>query len=305
MRATPLKPSHSSTASGGAVLAGQPALLRSGPSDAESQRAATPRAAAWRLWAAALVALAGCAATFDAPPKPPDRNAIVFDQLTIYSNFPLPPHHRLLEDLRWMRGQLLASLALPSSSESIHVYLFESEERFTAFVRGHYPSFPLRRAFFVKSDTRLAVYAQWGDRVAEDLRHEVAHGYLHSVVPNIPLWVDEGLAEYFEVPRGAAGVNQPHVQLLAAECLQQTWRPDIERLEQLTSAANMTQEQYAESWLWVHWLLESDAENRRILQDYLRLLRSNSSLPRLGQMIRARWPYPEQALVEHLHRLAR
>ena len=43
------------------------------------------------------------------------------------------------------------------------------------------------RAFFVESDTRLNIYAYWGDRVAEDLRHEVTHGYLHAMVPHSAL----------------------------------------------------------------------------------------------------------------------
>ena len=73
------------------------------------------------------------------------------------------------------------------------------------YLTRNFPSVPSRRAFFLETDTRLAVYAHWSDRVAEDLRHEVAHGYLHSVVPGLPLWLDEGLAEYFEVPRGQNG----------------------------------------------------------------------------------------------------
>ena len=47
----------------------------------------------------------------------------------------------------------------------------------------------------METDTRLTVYAYWGDRVAEDLRHEVTHGYLHTMVPHVPLWLDEGLAQ--------------------------------------------------------------------------------------------------------------
>ena len=65
----------------------------------------------------------------------------------------------------------------------------------------HFPGTPSRRAFFVESPTHLSVYAQWGDRVQEDLRHEVVHGYLHAVLRDIPLCLDEGIAEYFEVPR--------------------------------------------------------------------------------------------------------
>ena len=61
----------------------------------------------------------------------------------------------------------------------------------------------------METDARLAVYAQWGDRMAEDLRHEVTHGYLHSVVPDVPQWLDEGIAKFYEVPRGQRGLNCP------------------------------------------------------------------------------------------------
>ena len=93
---------------------------------------------------------------------------------------------------------------------------------------------PTRRAFFVESDTRLAVYAHWSDRVGEDLRHEVAHGYLHSMVPGLPLWLDEGLAEYFEVPRGNNGLNRPHLELLSDMMQYNGWQPNLERLAALT-----------------------------------------------------------------------
>ena len=69
--------------------------------------------------------------------------------------------------------------------------------------------------------------------MAEDLRHEVAHGYLHAVVPNLPLWLDEGLAEYFEVPRGLDGVNRPHVDRACRRAWPTTGGPNLARLEQL------------------------------------------------------------------------
>ena len=96
-----------------------------------------------------------------------------------------------------------------------------------------FPQFPERRAFFVESDTRLAIYAYWGDRVAEDLRHEVTHGYLHTMVPHLPLWMDEGLAEYFEVPRGQRGFNRPHLDLLLVAMQQQQWAPNMAKLAEL------------------------------------------------------------------------
>lgn len=250
-----------------------------------------------------IVLLAGCRAPLDNVSALPVTNAIVFDQLVIYSNFPLPQRHRLLDDLRIQRGDLLAKLNLPPSDEPIHVYLFDSEEHFSRFMAQHHPNFPTRRAFFLESDTRLAVYAQWGDRVAEDLRHEVAHGYLHSVVRTVPLWIDEGIAEYFEVPRGTNGINRPHVQLLLDKVLRQGWRPNLERLEQLASAGEMTQDDYAEAWAWTHWMLHTEPARRDCLHRYLTTLRNQGNAPPLSEALRAVEPQREQRLLEHLYAL--
>ncbi len=219
---------------------------------------------------AALIAAAGCTLMRKTPALPA-RNTIVLDQLWIYSDFYLTQKHRLLEELQAQRGILSTKLALPVSDEPVYVYLFATADEFKDFVHLHYPQFPSRRAFFVESDTRLQVYAFWGDRVAEDLRHEVAHGYLHSVTPRIPLWLDEGLAEYFEVPRGNRGLNRAHV-LELKQAKSANWQPDLRRLEQLTSASAMTQIDYAEAWAWVHFLLETTPERQQLLRAYLQAL---------------------------------
>jgi hypothetical protein len=190
-------------------------------------------------------------------------------------------------------------LGLPISDEPIHVYLFPKADKFEAFMREHHPSLPRRRAFFVETDTRLSVYAYWGDRVAEDLRHEVVHGYLHAVVPRLPLWLDEGLAEYFEVPRGLAGINRPHLDQLAGRA-SADWRPDLKKLEQLHSAAEMSQSAYAESWAWVHYLLESTPANQQLLRDYLQLLAKSSPHAPLSDELRRADPRHEERLLEHL-----
>ena len=253
---------------------------------------------------ALLAGLPGCAALSQTPPALPSRHAVVLDQLVIHSDFPLPQHHRLLDELRSLRGALRTTLDLPTSDEPVHVYLFEDNDRFQTFLKQHYPEFPARRAFFVKSDTVLAVYAHWGDRVAEDLRHEVAHGYLHAVVPNIPLWLDEGLAEYFEVPRGAAGLNRPHVDLLVAQAKTAGWQPDLRRLERLTSAADMTQSDYAESWAWVHMMLEGGGPQRELLKRHLKSLRQGGTVEPLSAQLEQIGRPAEQMVSEHLARLA-
>lgn len=248
--------------------------------------------------------LGGCRQLSHRTSTLPVRHQSVHGQLIIYRDFDLPQQHRLIEELVALRGDLAVRLKLPTSDEPIHVYLFESDERFHQFIRAYYPDFPVRRAFFVEGDTRLGIYAHWGDRVAEDLRHEVAHGYIHSVLPNVPLWLDEGFAEYFEVPRGQQGRNQPHLDELTARYVDGSWRPHLERLEDFRSAAEMDQTDYAEAWAWVHLLLETTPERRDLLHRFLHELRQNGTTEPLSSFIRRSMHQPEVTLVQHLWQTA-
>lgn len=257
----------------------------------------------WQWWL--LVALAGGCATPVAKRYLPDSHAIARDQLLIHSDFKLARQHRLLDELTARRLEIAEKLQLPPSDEPIHIYLFETADRYREFVGAHYPRFPDRRAFFVETDTRLSVYAHWGDRVAEDLRHEVSHGYLHATVAGLPLWIDEGLAEFFEVPRGQSGLNFPHVELLLTEHKRGRWTPDLRRLEELRAAETMVQRDYAECWAWMHFLLETTPPRADTLRNHLARLRMTGSANSLAESLLAQEPGIESALHEHLRQLGR
>jgi len=257
---------------------------------------------AW-LAGGVLLLSTGCALPWTTRLILPARYNVAREQLVIHSDFALPANHRLLEDLTARRHDLQEQLGLPFSDEPVHVYLFENPEEFRRFLSLYHPNFPRRRAFFLETDTRLQVYAQWGDRVAEDLRHEVTHGYLHSVVPNLPIWLDEGLAEYSEAPRGSHGLNASHLALLRQPIERGTWRPDLERLEKLDPSRDVTQEEYAESWAWVHFLLEGRPEHRAVLCKHLEQLRQSGSAPPVSARLRASLGEPEQALLAHVRGL--
>ncbi len=214
---------------------------------------------------AAVAAVAPWARSADLP----SRSEVAAGQLLIHADFPLAVQHRLVRELETLRIDVSQTLGLPVSDEPVHLYLFDNTKRYDAFVSRHFPAFPHRRAFFIETDTTLAVFAAWQERVAEDLRHETTHGYVHAVMPGIPLWLDEGIAEFFEVPRSEQGVHAAHVAHLAGRLIEGTWQPDLGRLEAITSAGAFTQDHYAEAWCWTHWLLRTTAERRRLLQDHL------------------------------------
>ena len=187
----------------------------------------------------------------------PERHVVQAGQLVIHADFGLAEQHRLIRDLETLRTEVSQDLGLPISDEPVHLYLFSDTSRYDTFAARYFPNFPVRRAFFVETDTTLAVFAPWQDRIAEDLRHETTHGYVHAVVPTVPLWLDEGIAEPFELPRGSDGIHPQHVAHLGGRFLEGTWRLDLARLESLASAGEMSQDHYAESWAWVHWLLHT------------------------------------------------
>ncbi|NUQ63516.1 MAG: DUF1570 domain-containing protein [Pirellulales bacterium] len=250
------------------------------------------------------VASAGCAKLVSRRLTLPAEYTVVREQLVIHSDFRIPSHHRLLEELSARRGDIVSRLGLPPSDEPIDVYLFENADQFGAFVRLHHPEFPLRRAFFLETDTRLQVYAQWGDRIAEDLRHEVTHGYLHSVVPNLPLWLDEGLAEYFEAPRGNGGLNRSQLEILAGKVEQGRWQPDLARLDTLQPSRDLSRDDYAESWAWVHFLLENPRVPRELIREYLHDLRRQGTTEPLSARVGRTLATPDQQLIAHVWQLA-
>lgn len=250
----------------------------------------------------ACVATAGCV-LHQPTPVLPEQHFLQSGQLEIHSDFKLPESHRLVTELA-QRRDLANLLGVEPSEEPIHVFLFEDTEDYRQYMNNQHPDFPARRALFVKTDTQLKIYASWHSRVGEDLRHEVTHGYLHSAVDNIPLWLDEGLAEFFETGRGKQGSHSGHIHLLKTKLKQGKWSPNLQRLEMLDKAEALTQLDYAESWLWVHFLLFNlEVRDQHLLQAHLIQLRKHGSAFDITTAIDNEIDNVESAIIEHLKSL--
>lgn len=235
----------------------------------------------------------------------PTSSILNREYLVVHSSFPIPRRHRLVDELLLRRQDVAETLELELSDEPVHIFLFDDPLAFANWLREREPELAGRRAIFEQSDTDLRVFAVWGDRVAEDLRHEVTHGYLHGAIPDLPLWLDEGLAEYFETPRSAEGLNSPHVYLLSTAFRRQEWTPGLTRLEKIRDPASMQLRDYAEAWLWVHFLLHHSAQSRQALIEKLRSLQAGGKSDRLVDELLAGIPDADVAVLEHLQGLAR
>jgi hypothetical protein len=248
-----------------------------------------------------LLAMLSCRGVPFARNKPlPIEDVTKNQQLDFICDFPLPAENELVRQLQTERDVIYSTLDLPPSDEKISVHLYRDEATYQNVLARKFPMVPNRRAFFVEADMKLHVYAHWSDRVPEDLRHEVAHGYLHASVPAIPLWIDEGLAEYFEVPGGQEGFNRPHLLLLCDMLEHTNYAPNLKKLESLRSAGEMQQDHYAESWAWVYYLLHSTPDRKAVLTEYLSDLREEGRTTPLSERLAAKHVEPQRTLEEFL-----
>lgn len=268
------------------------------------------------------VALAGCnalrtgtATTKTSLPAPnaevapawPVKSTLRVSQYVFFADVDLRKDDPLFQELSDLREQVVRDLQLPPTNSVIQVYLFDDRDHYERFMRVRYPDLPKRRAFFVAQPKtvggaeELLVFTFWGDRVKQDLRHELTHALLHSGLKDVPLWLDEGLAEFFELPPENNGLNLKHLE----ELRRGPFSPDMTRLEQLTQVQQMSPSEYRESWAWVHLMLRGSPAARQVLLQYLQQLRTTPNPGSLNARLLTAEPHLNEALTSHIKQMTK
>src|SRR5262249_38273136 len=122
----------------------------------------------------------------------------------------------------------------------------------------------------------------------------------HSVIKDVPQWLDEGLAEYFENPPEQNGINPSHVQLLRKSLANGTYKLSLSRLEGLKEVNEMGPEEYREAWAWGHLMPSSRREAKTVLLSYLQQLRGKRHPGLLGPQLARAFDSLDDAFMEHL-----
>ncbi|HEV3203718.1 MAG TPA: DUF1570 domain-containing protein [Gemmataceae bacterium] len=238
-------------------------------------------------------------------PPPPSKRHFRISQFVFWTDFELKQDQPIFKELAKLPDLVSKELQLPLSHALVQVYLFEGREQYERFMQIRYPDLPKRRAFFVAQPRAvgttedLLVYTHWGARIQEDLRHELTHALLHSVLKDVPLWLDEGLAEYFELPPDTKGINGKHLEQIRKDP-PESFKPDLARLEELSQVQQMTPSEYREAWAWVHLILADKPEAKAVLVQYLQQLRTNPTPGPLSPRLASIYPSLNEALTKHL-----
>lgn len=250
-----------------------------------------------RCGAAALaLATLALAAPLRAENRWPDEQQA--GKFLCHADFSLSPHQPLLNELSQLQQDLAAKLGTEPPRETAHLFLFQNKTTYQSYMKQYFPRVPYRRALFIKARGPGMVFAFQGTDFEIDVRHECTHALLHAWLPEVPLWLDEGLAEYFEMPRDKRVRHNPHHATVEA-AMRLGQLPRLEELETLDNLDEMGRDEYRDAWAWVHFMLHGPREAQEELADYLDELHAGGEPGRLSDRLRRRLPDLKRRMAEH------
>lgn len=214
------------------------------------------------------------------------------------ANFRLDDDRPLFDELARLSEDLRRQLRIRPSGEAVELYLFGDKGSYRDYIETKYPGAPLRRALFVKASGHGMVYAYRSRDFEIDLRHEATHALLHTALVGLPLWLDEGLAEYFETPAAERVYDPPHLASIR-------WNPwqtiaplaDLEAHQELD---DLGRREYRDAWAWVHFCLHGPQEAQAELAQFLAELAEGKTAEPLSRRLARRLPGLDEQLARHL-----
>jgi Flp pilus assembly protein TadD len=116
-----------------------------------------------------------------------------------------------------------------------------------------------------------------GDNPFHALYHEYTHALLHLNFASLPLWLDEGLAEFYgnsrlgEKESRIGTIDESHLYILSQnKLLPIESLLNVEQGSPYYNEANRASVFYAESWALVHYLmLDPEAQKQRLIKNFL------------------------------------
>lgn len=216
-----------------------------------------------------------------------------------HSEFALSDVQELVQELGELQKDIESTLELRCSDKPIHIYLFRSRSSYLSHLRQNFPEGVNQQALFLAGNDAGRVYAYRSRTLSVDLRHETTHALLHNALPYVPLWLDEGLAEYFEMPVRLRVDQHPHRSALRWAVRLGTWRCDLAELEAKRSLSSMTRNDYRDAWAWVHFMLHGPPEARAALEEFLATIPTGREPTPLSISLPRRLPDLERRIIQH------
>jgi len=207
----------------------------------------------------------------------------------------------LVYEIENLERDLQAYLGLPGRKELVEVLMFDSESHYASFLRKEFPDAPNdRRALFIKKNGMPGiVLIRLTEGTNDDIRHEMTHAFLHASYSYVPLWLDEGLAEYFELPANKRADGKSYLKNPTNNNLVFSSVPSLRKLEKIKNVNEFGAREYRESWAWIHFLIHNSPITHKILAGYLAQVGSGQPTDTLENYLKKSVPDIKQEYFDH------
>ena len=185
-----------------------------------------------------------------------------------------------IEQFRMVVGNLFRGAKQPLPMPTL-VYLFDDENALKPFVPLYHGKPAVVGGYcHCGSSDDVSIIVAGLARYAESsaiIFHEYAHLLVHTAVRDVPVWLNEGLAQYystFALKNGGrqADIGRPiarHVQLLRERLLPVAQLLAVDQTSALYNEGERRSIFYAESWALTHYLLMERPNGASIVNRYL------------------------------------
>ncbi|QDU87683.1 hypothetical protein Pla175_10490 [Pirellulimonas nuda] len=216
----------------------------------------------------------------------------------IAAEFDLSQYEPMLAELPALEREIRRVLATRPCNAPVTVMLAADEDQHRAVLAARFPGLPYRRALYVKQGAAAVVFAYRQPELAVDLRHECTHALLHADLAMLPLWLDEGLAEYFEPQETDRAFGHPHAAAICRE-LSLGRVHSVAQLEANTKLEEMSAEEYRSAWAWTHFMLHGPPEASEALWGFIASIRRGEPPGRLSARLASRVPDLQGRFARH------
>ncbi|MBL8812027.1 MAG: hypothetical protein JNM43_17815 [Planctomycetaceae bacterium] len=238
----------------------------------------------------AIVSLAmftGLAGNADAQQPGPWKVAERHGDAELYSEVAVDTR-RIWAEMDQLTEELDKTVSVQPNGKPIQIVIYASQQSYLRKLATQIPQARNRKAIYYRNGDVSQVYV-WNSRsLITDLRHEMTHVILHQHLPFLPLWIDEGLAEFFE--------ETPAERTSSARISAVKWKarmganPSLGDLESLPAAEEMDADAYRNSWAWCSFLLNESDESQKLLKDYLEQIHRGEAPGALSRYAQANNP---------------
>jgi hypothetical protein len=184
------------------------------------------------------------------------------------------------------------------------VLIFADRQQYFSHLEKTLPTAPRRNSLFIVRSGRPTILAVQGETLLQDLTHEAVHSLNHLTFRNtsMPLWMDEGLAEWAEdsVEQQSRVHGKALRQLLGEQRILLPEPISLAALEKIKSTTRADAVDYAASWAWCRFLLSGKEGCRGVWNRYLQDIRGGQQAGRLSHRLALSVPDYEERFLRFL-----